>query len=36
MAFRDPAATLRHEQVEPQMVQLVERLKHELKAELRT
>lgn len=36
MYFRDPAATLRHEQVQPQMNALMERLKQNLNAEVRT
>ncbi len=35
MLFRDPAATLRHEQVDPQVAGIVERLKQEVGAELR-
>lgn len=35
MLFRDPAATLRHEQVDPQVSAVVERLKVTLGAELR-
>jgi phenylalanyl-tRNA synthetase beta chain len=36
MVFRDPAATLRHEQVDPQVAAVVDRLKSKLGAELRT
>lgn len=36
MAFRDPNGTLRHEQVEPQVNALIERLKTSLNAELRS
>jgi phenylalanyl-tRNA synthetase beta chain len=35
MVFRDPAATLRHEQVDPQVTAVVDRLKREVGAELR-
>jgi phenylalanyl-tRNA synthetase beta chain len=35
MVFRDPASTLRHEQVDPQVHAVVEALKQELGAELR-
>ena len=36
MMFRDPDTTLRHEQVDPQVASVVDRLKAELGAELRT
>jgi phenylalanyl-tRNA synthetase beta chain len=35
MVFRDPQRTLRHDQVDPQVAAVVERLKAELQAELR-
>jgi phenylalanyl-tRNA synthetase beta chain len=35
MLFRDPSATLRHEQVDPQVASVIERLKSGLGAELR-
>ncbi len=35
MVFRDPAATLRHEQVDGQVARVVDRLKSQLRAELR-
>ena len=35
MLFRDPAATLRHDQVDPQVNAVIDRLKSELNAELR-
>lgn len=35
MTYRDPAGTLRHDQVDPQMHAVVKALKHELGAELR-
>jgi len=35
MFFRDPKTTLRHEQVDPQVASVVQRLQSELKAELR-
>jgi phenylalanyl-tRNA synthetase beta chain len=35
MLFRDPSRTLRHEEVDPQVAQVVERLKREVGAELR-